>query len=94
MNMIILYVLEMGWWPTSIKLCYVTIRVAKTKALISFAVNREAVLRLCFRLCRLLVFPCGGSNVRNFNTTKLFDVFIMQICQDWLNFLLFSASEE
>ena len=29
-----------------------TIRVAKTKALIS-----EADLRLCFRLCRLLVFP-------------------------------------
>ena len=24
--------------------------------------NREADLRLCFRLCRLLVFPCGGSN--------------------------------
>ena len=23
--------------------------------------NREADLRLCFRLCRLLVFPCGGS---------------------------------
>ena len=22
----------------------------------------EAGLRLCFRLCRLLVFPCGGSN--------------------------------
>ena len=24
--------------------------------------NREADLRLCFRLCRLLVFPWGGSN--------------------------------
>ena len=23
----------------------------------------EADLRICFRLCRLLVFPCGGSNV-------------------------------
>ena len=23
----------------------------------------EADLRLCFRLCRLLVFPCGGSNL-------------------------------
>ena len=22
----------------------------------------EADLRLCFHLCRLLVFPCGGSN--------------------------------
>ena len=31
--------------------------VAKTKALISFAVYREADLRLCFRQCRLLVFP-------------------------------------
>ena len=32
-----------------------TIRVAKTKALISFAVTAD--LRLCFRICRLLVFP-------------------------------------
>ena len=24
---------------------------------------READLRLCFRLCRLLVFPCGASNL-------------------------------
>ena len=24
---------------------------------------READLRLCFRLCRLLVFQCSGSNV-------------------------------
>ena len=44
-----------------------TIRVAKTKVLISFAisfaVNREADLRLCFRLGRLLVFPRGGSFV-------------------------------
>ena len=39
-----------------------TIRVAKTKALISFAVT-EADLRLCFRICRLLVFSRGGSFV-------------------------------
>ena len=25
--------------------------------------NREADLRLCFRICRLLVFPWGGSNI-------------------------------
>ena len=25
---------------------------------------READLRLCFRLCRLLVFPCSGSHIR------------------------------
>ena len=25
--------------------------------------NCEADLRLCFPLCRLLVFPCGGSNI-------------------------------
>ena len=25
---------------------------------------READLRLCFRLCRLLVFPWGGSYIR------------------------------
>ena len=31
---------------------------------------REAALRLCFRLCRLLVFPWGGSffNLNNFQT--------------------------
>ena len=34
-----------------------TIRVAKTKALISYC---EADLRLCFRLCRLVVFLCCG----------------------------------
>ena len=39
-------------------------RVAKTKTLISFAVTaREADLRLCFRLCRSLVFPRDGSYV-------------------------------
>ena len=27
---------------------------------------READLRLCFRLCRLLVFPWGGSYVQKF----------------------------
>ena len=27
--------------------------------------NCEADLRLCFRLCRLLVFPCGGSIVHH-----------------------------
>ena len=26
--------------------------------------HREADLRLCFRLCRLLVFPRGGSFIR------------------------------
>ena len=43
----------------------------------------EADLRLCFRLCRLLVFPCGGSVflrmpgrtiilvLRTFNVTKI-----------------------
>ena len=39
---------------------YYTIRVAKTKALISFAAD----LRLCFHLCRLLVFPCNGSIIK------------------------------
>ena len=29
-----------------------TIRVAKTKALISFAGYREANMRLCFRICK------------------------------------------
>ena len=32
----------------------------------------EADLRLCFRLCRLLVFPCGGSyeNVHRVQTSQ------------------------
>ena len=34
--------------------------VAKTKALISFAVTVK-LIRHCFRLSILLVFPCGGS---------------------------------
>ena len=31
----------------------------------------EADLRLCFRLCRLLVFPCGGSyyEIKLYNTS-------------------------
>ena len=45
-----------GWKLRKKRNC--TIRVAKTKAMISYC---EADLRLCFRLCRLLVFPCGGS---------------------------------
>ena len=32
---------------------------------------READLRLCFRLCRLLVFPCGGSF---YDKNSLFDL--------------------
>ena len=35
-----------------------TIGVAKTKALISCAVT---ALRLCFRICMLLVFLCGSA---------------------------------
>ena len=36
--------------------------VAKTGA-DQLSGSREAGLRLCFRLCRLLVFPCGGSYI-------------------------------
>ena len=32
---------------------------------------READLRLCFRLCRLLVFPWGGSNVNCADTKHI-----------------------
>ena len=39
-----------------------TICVAKTKTLISCAVD----LRLCFHICRLLVFSCTGSNNKLF----------------------------
>ena len=43
-------------WDVWILNC--TIRLAKTKALVSFAV---AKLRLYFRICRLFVFSSGGS---------------------------------
>ena len=32
--------------------------------------NREADLRLCFRLCKLLVFSCEGSNVIEAKASK------------------------
>ena len=38
-----------------------TICVAKTKTLISCAVTAQLNLHLCFRICRSLVFLCGGS---------------------------------
>ena len=31
---------------------------------------READLRLCFRLCRLLVFPWGGSIIMDSSTSR------------------------
>ena len=34
----------------------------------------EADLRLCFRLCILLVFPCSGSNNINQETTHMLNV--------------------
>ena len=46
-----------------------TIRVAKTKALISSYC--EADLRLCFRLCRLWVFPCGSNSILNGQSVKV-----------------------
>ena len=33
--------------------------------------HREADLRLCFRLCRLLVFPWGGSYSQTRNVIKI-----------------------
>ena len=40
---------------------------------------READLRLCFRLCRLLVFLCSGSNTNKplLNTTKSSTIIIV-----------------
>ena len=37
--------------------------LSKKLALLLTQCYREADLRLCFRLCRLLVFPWGGSYV-------------------------------
>ena len=52
-----------------------TICVAKNKG--ADQRNCEADLRLCFRLCRLLVFPCGGSFViPNEFSNEQFSVYI------------------
>ena len=47
-----------------------SIRVAKTKALISFAVTTK-LMRICFRLCKLLVFSSGGSYAEDMFPTEL-----------------------
>ena len=51
-----------GWkfWIKKVEMYY---PCSETKVLISFAVTAKLILRLCFRLCRLFVFPCGGSYV-------------------------------
>ena len=41
-----------------------TISVAKTKALISFAVTAKLICAFVFAYADLLVFTCGGSNKR------------------------------
>ena len=56
---------------------------------------REAGLRLCFCLCRLLVFPCGSSNVRNYldKSCNLHNIMLhcAKECQE-LTFLVFSPT--
>ena len=47
-----------------------TISVAKTRALISFAItgaDAEADLRLKFRICTMLVLSLGGSIIKQFS---------------------------
>ena len=41
----------------------------------------EADLRLCFRLGRLLVFPCGGSNVMAFVNVLWFFTIVFTLGQ-------------
>ena len=41
---------------------------------------READLRLCFCLCRLLVFPCGGSNNCSIDGSLLFRLLVYVYC--------------
>ena len=48
----------------------------------------EADLRLCFRLCRLLVFPCGGSH---FVILHLVSTFVLTFVLE--NDLIFSIFE-
>ena len=46
------------WILVEEELCYPS---SKNKGADQLRSHCEADLRLCFRLCRLLVFPCGGS---------------------------------
>ena len=41
--------------------------------------DREADLRLCFRLCRLLVFPWGGSNVLNLSWRCIVNIVLIHL---------------
>ena len=45
---------------------------------------READLRLCFRICRLLVFPCGGSYFRYMRTPLVLELFSTDEARDRL----------
>ena len=46
---------------------------------------READLRLCFRICRLLVFPRGGSFIFNITVCVFSDSGILMTC-GWNNY--------
>ena len=40
----------------------------------------EADLRLCFRLDRLLVFPCGGSKFKQLGTRTTYKILVAVLC--------------
>ena len=48
----------------------------------------EADLRLCFRLYRLLVFPCGGSNTFNPDVYEGFDIKTPKMPKSYMHILL------
>ena len=65
-----------------------TIRVAKVNGADRLRGNREAGLRLCFRICKLLVFSCGASYIinnlnrcnQNQTSMHLIGIFIIETC--------------
>ena len=52
---------------------------------------READLRLCFHLCRLLVFPWGGSNIDACDFDCVVNKFFNYL-KFWLDFFFFCFS--
>ena len=61
------------------KLRYCTIRVAKTKALISFAVTAKLICAFVFAYADCCFFPCSGSNVFPAISRTVVDEFLLPV---------------
>ena len=55
--------IDWKFWIKKVEDLYYMYLCSKNKGADQLRGYREADLHLCFRICRLLVFPCGGSNI-------------------------------